>query len=197
MNKATEIGDSAHVILEGLDLADPRPPENLAAAVRARYPTASDEEVARIGALVRPSSIQTLAQFLDTWARPNPAPISVIVSLVEQSLQQFQVTRFAEVSDLRSLHHAVAQLIEEAHGLPLGGDWAMLRSFVESELAERGLAPRNARLRSAAAALKQAAAVSFGQVTFDGFFTLSHAELDLIVACAGRTWSVLRYELAR
>jgi hypothetical protein len=32
---ATEIGDSAHVILEGLDLADPRPPEDLAAAVRA------------------------------------------------------------------------------------------------------------------------------------------------------------------
>jgi ATP-dependent helicase/nuclease subunit A len=49
---ATEIGDSAHVILEGLDLADPRPPEDMAAAVRARYPTASDEEVARIGALV-------------------------------------------------------------------------------------------------------------------------------------------------
>src|SRR4029453_8299062 len=33
-------------------LADPRPPAELAAAVRARYPTASDEEVARIGALV-------------------------------------------------------------------------------------------------------------------------------------------------
>ena len=40
------------MILEGLDLADPRPPDDLAAAVRARYPTASDDEVARIGALV-------------------------------------------------------------------------------------------------------------------------------------------------
>jgi hypothetical protein len=49
---ATEIGDMAHVILEGLDLADPRPPDELAAVVRARYPTASDDEVARIGALV-------------------------------------------------------------------------------------------------------------------------------------------------
>ncbi|HKB20768.1 MAG TPA: UvrD-helicase domain-containing protein [Gaiellaceae bacterium] len=49
---ATEIGDAAHVILEGLDLADPRPPEDMAAAVRARYSTATDEEVARIGALV-------------------------------------------------------------------------------------------------------------------------------------------------
>ena len=49
---ATEIGDMAHVILEGLDLADPRPPEALAEVVRARYATATDEEVARIGSLV-------------------------------------------------------------------------------------------------------------------------------------------------
>jgi ATP-dependent helicase/nuclease subunit A len=49
---ATEIGDSAHVLLEGLDLADPRPPEDMAAVVRERYPTATDEEVERIGALV-------------------------------------------------------------------------------------------------------------------------------------------------
>ena len=49
---ATEIGDMAHVILEGLDLADPRPPDALAEVVRARYATATDEEVARIGSLV-------------------------------------------------------------------------------------------------------------------------------------------------
>jgi ATP-dependent exoDNAse (exonuclease V) beta subunit len=49
---ATEIGDCAHVILEGLDLAEPRAPDDMGSAVRARYPRASDEEVARIGALV-------------------------------------------------------------------------------------------------------------------------------------------------
>ena len=49
---ATEIGDMAHVILEELDLADPRPPDELAEVVRARYATATDEEVARIGSLV-------------------------------------------------------------------------------------------------------------------------------------------------
>jgi CRISPR/Cas system-associated exonuclease Cas4 (RecB family) len=49
---ATEIGDMAHVILEGLDLADPQPPEDLADVVRARYATATDEEVARIGSFV-------------------------------------------------------------------------------------------------------------------------------------------------
>ena len=61
---ATEIGDSAHVILEGLDLADPRPPEDMAAAVRARYPMASDDEVARIGALVEAYCSSEIAQRL-------------------------------------------------------------------------------------------------------------------------------------
>ncbi|HEY3050120.1 MAG TPA: 3'-5' exonuclease, partial [Gaiellaceae bacterium] len=63
---STEIGDAAHVILEGLDLAAPRPPEDLAAAVRALYPTASDEEVARIGALVDAYCSSEIAQRLAT-----------------------------------------------------------------------------------------------------------------------------------
>ena len=49
---ATEIGDAVHVLLEGLDLAAPEPPADLAEAVRARYPTATDEEVARVRGLV-------------------------------------------------------------------------------------------------------------------------------------------------
>jgi ATP-dependent helicase/nuclease subunit A len=61
---ATEIGDAAHVILEGLELADPRPPEDLAASVRALYATASDEEVARIGALVDAYCRSEIAQRL-------------------------------------------------------------------------------------------------------------------------------------
>jgi len=61
---ATEIGDCAHVILEGLDLADPRPPENMAAAVHGRYPMASDEEVARIGALVEAYCNSEIARLL-------------------------------------------------------------------------------------------------------------------------------------
>jgi hypothetical protein len=52
---ATEIGDSVHFLLEALDLRDPRPPEphDLAEAVRARYPAATDEELERIAGLVR------------------------------------------------------------------------------------------------------------------------------------------------
>ena len=49
---ATEIGDAVHVLLEGLDLASPEPPADLAEAVRGRYPTATDDEVARVRGLV-------------------------------------------------------------------------------------------------------------------------------------------------
>ena len=52
---ATEIGDSVHFLLEALDLRAPQPPgsQDLAEAVRARYPAATDEELERIAGLVR------------------------------------------------------------------------------------------------------------------------------------------------
>jgi ATP-dependent helicase/nuclease subunit A len=51
---ATEIGDSVHVLLEALDLRNPRPPERqvLAETIRARYPAATEEELERIAGLV-------------------------------------------------------------------------------------------------------------------------------------------------
>jgi hypothetical protein len=52
---ATEIGDSVHFLLEALDLRAPKPPgsQDLAEAVRARYPAVTDEELERIAGLVR------------------------------------------------------------------------------------------------------------------------------------------------
>ena len=61
---ATEIGDAVHVLLEGLDLGSPRPPEDLADSVRARYPLATDEELARIGGLVEDYCRSEIAQRL-------------------------------------------------------------------------------------------------------------------------------------
>jgi ATP-dependent helicase/nuclease subunit A len=49
---ATEIGDAVHFLLEGLELANPRPPADLAELVRARYPAATDEDVDRIAGFV-------------------------------------------------------------------------------------------------------------------------------------------------
>jgi ATP-dependent helicase/nuclease subunit A len=61
---ATEIGDAVHVLLEGLDLASPRPPDDLADSVRARYPLATDEELARIRGLVEDYCASEIAQRL-------------------------------------------------------------------------------------------------------------------------------------
>ena len=61
---ATEIGDAVHVLLEGLDLRSPRRPDDLAESVRARYPLATDEEIARIGGLVEDYCRSEIAQRL-------------------------------------------------------------------------------------------------------------------------------------
>ena len=61
---ATEIGDAVHVLLEGIDLASPRPPDDLAESVRGRYPLATDDEVARIRGLVEDYCASEIAQRL-------------------------------------------------------------------------------------------------------------------------------------
>ncbi|HMJ00964.1 MAG TPA: UvrD-helicase domain-containing protein [Gaiellaceae bacterium] len=65
---ATEIGDAVHVLLEQLDLASPEPPADLAEAVRARHPTATDEEIARIRGLVEDYCRSGLAQRIASLA---------------------------------------------------------------------------------------------------------------------------------
>jgi ATP-dependent helicase/nuclease subunit A len=59
---ATEIGDAVHVLLEQLELASPEPPADLEERVRARYPTATDDEIARIRGLVEDYCRSALAQ---------------------------------------------------------------------------------------------------------------------------------------
>src|SRR6185437_11245368 len=71
---ATEIGDSVHFLLETLDLREPRPPrqEELAEAVRARYPAATDAELERIGGLVRAYCESALAARVATLEGAAP-----------------------------------------------------------------------------------------------------------------------------
>jgi len=59
---ATEVGDAVHVLLEQVDLAAPRPPEQLGDSVRALYPSATDDEVERIGRSVAAYCESGLAQ---------------------------------------------------------------------------------------------------------------------------------------
>ena len=51
-SRATEVGDAVHALLERVDLRAPRGAGRPRGAVRARYPAATDEELARIGAFV-------------------------------------------------------------------------------------------------------------------------------------------------
>ncbi|HEX9350018.1 MAG TPA: UvrD-helicase domain-containing protein [Gaiellaceae bacterium] len=59
---ATEVGDAVHVLLEQVDLAAPRSPEQLGDSVRAVYPSATDDEVERIGRNVAAYCESGLAQ---------------------------------------------------------------------------------------------------------------------------------------
>jgi ATP-dependent helicase/nuclease subunit A len=61
---ATEIGDSVHFLLEGLDLRNPAPPnrESLVDAVRARYAAATDADLERIAGFVDAYCSSSLAR---------------------------------------------------------------------------------------------------------------------------------------
>jgi ATP-dependent helicase/nuclease subunit A len=59
---ATEIGDAVHRLLELVNLQEPLPPDDLAALVRAWYPSVTEEEIARIGAFTRSYCDSELAQ---------------------------------------------------------------------------------------------------------------------------------------
>ena len=65
---------------------------------------------------------------------------------------------------------------------PLPLDLAWLYDEIEQELAARGAALRNARLRAAA----QSPGELPSQIVFDGFFSFSNAELNLIESLAAR-----------
>jgi len=71
---ATEIGDSVHVLLEALDLQDPRPPgqQELAEAVFARYPAATESDLERIVGLVRAYCDSELAERVSTLEGAAP-----------------------------------------------------------------------------------------------------------------------------
>ncbi len=55
--------------------------------------------LARSGALVRPSSIQTIAGFLDTWAPLADAPLALLHLSMERALGKQRPARFRAVLD--------------------------------------------------------------------------------------------------
>jgi RecB family exonuclease len=139
-------------------------------------------EIARNGFAVRPSRVVTLAGFLDTIAPPTPALFELHLG-VEDGLARLRPARFSGVAEFRGFRERIARLIQQVSPDVLDGDLARLMLDVEERLASRGLALRHRRLERAAAnpgALPP-------HLVFDGFFSFSRPEFDLLRTLKSRT----------
>ena len=136
--------------------------------------------LSRSGFPVRPREIRTLAHCLEEWSPQGPAPAPLLDLLIEQALEKLRPDRFAAVAGFPGFRRALADLFQEAPPAALPADLASIAEEIEKNLGVRGLGLRHARLRSAAPAVLPA------NVILDGFFTLSAAETELILAVGAR-----------
>ncbi len=131
-------------------------------------------ELARAGEPIRPSRVLTLAHFIAARSK-KPAPPRVLVHvLIRQALAELQPERFRALAEYEGLHSAIADLMEELPVAIAPPDLSKIFRYVEREIAARGFASRNERLNSAD--LDHLPERLF----FDGFFSFSPVELDLI-----------------
>jgi RecB family exonuclease len=144
-------------------------------------------ELARGGFPVRPLQVSTLTQFLDGWGLPLTPPESLLHILMKEALLRLAPARFERVKEARGLHAELVRLLEEAQEpADCGQDLAGIFKDVEAQLAARGYALRNRRLRAAVVKLRAGDVPVPPLTILDGFFTLSPAEITLIEAQAGR-----------
>ena len=136
--------------------------------------------LARSGFPVRPREIRTLANCLEGWSPQAAAPAALLDLLIEQALDQLRPERFTAVAGFPGFRRALAELFENVPPQALPADLMTVEEEVERNLKARGLGLRHERLRAAAPAVLPA------NVILDGFFTLSAAETELILAMAGR-----------
>jgi ATP-dependent helicase/DNAse subunit B len=153
-------------------------------------------ELARSGFPVRPSHILTLAQFLDLLPLSPGATTPLLDFLTGDALELLRPARFAALAGFRGFRAALVSLLEEippdalaseAAALGTAGeDLARVLRDVAANVARRGFALRNTRLRIAAAQIRNGGWTPPAHLVFDGFFTLGPAELALIEALASR-----------
>ena len=140
-------------------------------------------QLARALSPVRPSRVITLAAFLNRAGAPAAASKPALHLAIEEALDRLRPVRFQAVAEYRGFRNAVASLMEEAERDTLPPDLARIYDQVEQELRSRGAALRNARLLMVAAKLPGELP---SQILFDGFFSFSNAELNLIESLAAR-----------
>ncbi len=144
--------------------------------------------LARSGFPVRPRQIRTLANWLDRkrLSAEGAAPAALLDLLIEQALERLRPERFTAVAGFPGFRRGLADLFEQAPAAALPADLASVAEDVERNLKARGLGLRHARLASAAEAIRTASRVSPANIILDGFFTLSAAETELVVALGAR-----------
>ena len=139
-------------------------------------------QFARGGLAVRPSQVTTFAGFLETRA-PAAASKFLLHFAIDQALAKLGPGRFTEVARYRGFRESIARLIEEAPPENVPADLENIFREVHRILAAKGTALRSRQL--------DAAAKNPGDlprhIVFDGFFSFSRAELNLIAALAERT----------
>ncbi len=144
-------------------------------------------QMAREGVALRPSSVQTLAGFLDQWD-PRLTALAALVQLaIQDALEVVQPVRFQAVAGFRGFRAALAQLFEEVPDQAeevLGPEISDV--FREARTRISPFVLRKERLRSAVEIVKSAANLP-PQIVLDGFFSLSRAELALVEALASLT----------
>jgi ATP-dependent helicase/DNAse subunit B len=142
----------------------------------------------RSGDAVRPSSIETLASFVDLWSPLAAAPAPLVQLCMERALARLKPDRFLPVADFPGVIHSLASLFGEVSGQRMPGDVRRLFEDVERQLAAKGLAPRHIRLAEVASRVAREEELPLPpHIVFDGFFKLSPGESALVAALARRS----------
>lgn len=141
-------------------------------------------EFARAGLAIRPSQVMTLPNLIESHTgAPPKAPPADVYRLIQQTLDRLRLPAFQAVARYRGFHRSIAEILDDVPADLLQGDLATLIGDIASQLQAAGFSTRNSQLRLAAQSLRDVPP----HIAFDGFFSLSHAELDLIAAFAART----------
>lgn len=142
--------------------------------------------LARSGALVRPSSIQTIAGFLDAWAPLAEPPTALVHLAMERTLAKQRPARFARVAGYPGVTHALVGLFGQVSGSRMPDDIGRLFAEVEAALGARGFAPRHARMKAAAERIAAGDEPLPPAILWHGFFKMSAGESLLAQALAQR-----------
>jgi PD-(D/E)XK nuclease superfamily protein len=143
--------------------------------------------LSRSGFPVRPRQICTLANWLEERSPEAAAPAALLDLVIEQVLERLRPERFTAVAGFPGFRRALAEIFEHVPPQALPADIMSLDEEVERNLKKRGLALRHARLASVAGSIRAGSGILPASIILDGFFTLSAAETELVLALGRRT----------